>query len=127
MARLRLSEERDGTAADAGTRLMTLPSAPVRRLRRPCVASNARGRGLGERLKSLPPRSGEVEAVEVHHLAPRRHEVLHELFLRVRARIDFREGSQLGVRTEDQVDMRAGPIDLVCLAVAAFVHAFRSS
>jgi hypothetical protein len=39
--------------------------------------------------KTLPPRSGKVEAISVHHLGPRRHEVFHELLLRVRARIDF--------------------------------------
>jgi ribonuclease HII len=39
--------------------------------------------------KTFPPRSSEVEAISVHHLGPRRHEVIHELLLRVRARIDF--------------------------------------
>ncbi len=52
----------------------------------------------------------QVEAIEVHHLGPRRHEVFHKLLLRVRARIDFREGAQLRVRTEDQVDTGAGPL-----------------
>ena len=65
----------------------------------------------------------EIEAVGVHHLGPRRHEVLHELLLRVRARIDFREGAKLRVRAEDQVDARAGPLDRFGLAVAALVHA----
>src|SRR5208282_6654973 len=37
---------------------------------------------------------GEVEAIEIHHLVPRRHEVLHELLLRVRAGIDFRKRAQ---------------------------------
>ena len=32
---------------------------------------------------------------------------IHKLLLRVRARIDFREGAQLRVRTEDQVDTGA--------------------
>ena len=36
--------------------------------------------------------SGKVEAVEVHHLVPGGHEVMHELLRRVAARIDFREG-----------------------------------
>jgi len=35
--------------------------------------------------------SGEVEAIGVHRLVPRRHEVLHEFLLGVRARIDLRE------------------------------------
>ena len=65
----------------------------------------------------------EVEAVGVHHLGPGRHEVLHELLLRVRAGIDFREGAKLRVRTEDQVDAGAGPLDRLGLAVAALVDA----
>ena len=66
--------------------------------------------GLAQRRqpsKILPRRSGEVEAIEVHHLGPRRHEVFHELLLGVRTRIDFGKGAQLCVRTENQVD--AGP------------------
>ena len=35
--------------------------------------------------KTFPQRSGEIEAIEVHHLGPRRHEVFHKLFLRVGA------------------------------------------
>ena len=60
----------------------------------------------------LPLASGHLEAIEVHHLGPRRHEVFHKLLLRVARRIDFREGPQLRVRTEDQVDAGAGPLDL---------------
>src|SRR6266404_5560047 len=59
--------------------------------------------------KVFPPGSGRVEAIEIHHLVPRRHEVLHELLLRVGAPVDLREGAQLRVRAEDQVDPRAGP------------------
>ena len=72
-----------------------------------------------------PPISGEVKAVQVHYPGPCRHEVFHKLLLRVRARIDFREGSELGVRTEDQVDTGTGPLDLVRLSVASFVDVFR--
>src|SRR3982074_318508 len=71
--------------------------------------------------------SGEVEEVQVHHPGPPRHEVFHKLLLRVRARIDFREGAELGVRTEDQVGTGAGPLDLVRLPVAPFEHAFGAS
>ena len=39
--------------------------------------------------------------------------------LRVVARVDFRDGAELGVRTEDEVDAAAGPLDLARLAVAA--------
>src|SRR5271157_2258452 len=52
--------------------------------------------------KAFPRRSGEVEAIEAHHFGPCRHEVFHKLLLRVRARVDFRDGPELGVRTEDQ-------------------------
>src|SRR4051794_25759158 len=45
-------------------------------------------------------RSGEVEAVEVHDLVPRRHEVPHELLLRVVGGVDLGEGTELRVRAE---------------------------
>jgi hypothetical protein len=45
----------------------------------------------------LLPISGEVEAIEVHHFGPRRHEVGHEFLLRVGGAIDFGKGAQLGV------------------------------
>src|SRR5436190_12334100 len=67
---------------------------------------SARGRGpplmpIGEcaagvsRRRLVPISSGEVEAIEVHHLGPCRDEVLHELLLRIVARIDFRERAEL--------------------------------
>src|SRR5262249_35278901 len=68
-------------------------------------------------------RSREIKAVSVHHFGPRRHEVLHELLLGVRTRIDFGEGAKLRVRTEDQVDAGAGPLDRLRLPVAALVNA----
>src|SRR5205807_1689769 len=61
---------------------------------------------------------GEVEAVQIHHLGPRGHEVAHELLLRVVTRVDLREGSKLGVRTEDEIDGRGGPLDLARGAIA---------
>ena len=54
----------------------------------------------------LLPGSGEVEPVEVHHLVPRGHEVVHKLLLRIRASIDFRQRPELGVRTEDEIEDR---------------------
>src|SRR5215475_1355628 len=70
-----------------------------------------------------PPGSGgEVVAAQVHYLVPRRHEVFHELLLRVGRPIDFRKGAQLRVRTKDQVDPRAGPLRRLGLAVAALVE-----
>jgi transposase len=47
--------------------------------------------------KAYPLRSCEVEAIQVHHLVPGRHEVTDELLLRVRASVDFRQGTELGV------------------------------
>jgi hypothetical protein len=45
--------------------------------------------------------SGEVETVKVHDFVPHRYKVLQELLLGVLPRVDFRQGSELGVRTED--------------------------
>ena len=56
------------------------------------------------RRKAFPGGSGQVEAIEVHHLVPRGHEVVHELLLRVVAGIDFRQRAKLRVRAEDEVD-----------------------
>src|SRR5882724_8790639 len=56
--------------------------------------------------------SDSVEPVEVHDLVPRSHEVVHELLLRVVAGVDLREGPQLGVRAEYEVDPAAGPRDV---------------
>ena len=50
------------------------------------LASFARGNGLRQ-----------VEAIEIHHLDPRVHEVAHELLLSVVASVDFGDGSELGV------------------------------
>jgi hypothetical protein len=66
--------------------------------------------------------SGQLEAIVVHHLVPRSHEVLHELLLRVLLRVKLGDGAQLGVRAEDEVDGGAGPLELACGAVATLVH-----
>src|SRR3712207_8696228 len=66
--------------------------------------------------------SGEVEPVEVHDLVPRGHEVAYEPLLRVVARVDLRDGPELGVRTEDEVDGGGGPPDLAGGAIPALVH-----
>src|SRR5438094_618273 len=42
--------------------------------------------------KAYSLRSRKVEAIEVHHLGPRRDEVLDELRLRIRASVDLRQG-----------------------------------
>src|SRR2546425_10089770 len=73
-------------------------------------------------LKAYSLRSGKVEAIEVHHLGPGPDEVLDELRLRIRASVNLRQGPELGVRTEDEIDTRAGPLDLARLAIAPFEH-----
>ena len=66
-------------------------------------------------------RSRNVEAIEIHHLVPRRNEVLHKLLLRVAACVDFRKSAQLRVRAEDQIDARGGPFQLFGLPVASLI------
>ena len=39
--------------------------------------------------QAYPLRSRKVEAIQVHHLVPGRHEVIDKLLLRVRASVDF--------------------------------------
>src|SRR5437773_277619 len=72
--------------------------------------------------KAYLPRSCEVVAIEVHHLGPGGDEVLDELRLRIRAPVDLRQGPELGVRAEHEIDARAGPLDLARLAIAPFEH-----
>ncbi len=50
-----------------------------------------------KRPSSFVLRSGEVKAIEVHHLVPSRDEVVNELFLAVRASVDFSQGAELGI------------------------------
>src|SRR4051794_20466481 len=70
--------------------------------------------------------SSDVESIVVHHLGPRRHEIPGELLLRIGGPIDLREGAELRVRTEDQIDAGAGPLDRIRLAVAALIRAVRA-
>ena len=44
-----------------------------------------------------PLRLRQVEAIEIHHLVPRGHEVAHEHLLRIVTSVNFRVGSELGV------------------------------
>src|SRR5207237_4753133 len=80
-------------------------------------------------VKSESSSSGKVVAIKIHHLGPRGHKVFHKRLLRVGTCIDFREGSELGVRTEDEVDTSAGPLQLSPRAIASFEHVlgFRDS
>src|SRR5690606_15200683 len=62
----------------------------------------------------------QVEPVQVHHLVPRRDEVVDELLLRVVGRVDLGDRPQLRVRPEDEVDPAGGPLELAGGAVTAF-------
>jgi hypothetical protein len=68
-------------------------------------------------------RSGEIEAIKVNYFGPGRHEVLDKLVMGVRASVDLGQSSELGVRTEDEIDTRAGPLDYASLEIAPFKHA----
>jgi len=57
-------------------------------------------------------RSGQVEAVKVHYLVPGCHEIVQEFFLGIGTSVHFRQGAQLGVRTENEVDTGAGPFEI---------------
>src|SRR5690606_23928622 len=85
----------------------------------------AGSRAAAPRKSSISPpiSGGEVEAVGVHHLGPRRHEVAHELVLRIRGPIDLRKRAKLRVRAEDQVHARAGPLEITRLAIVSLEHA----
>ncbi len=56
---------------------------------------------LSEAPKTFMLRSGEVETVKVHDFVPHRYKVMQELLLGVITSVDFRQGPELGVRTED--------------------------
>ena len=71
---------------------------------------------------TLSLNSGEVKAIQVHHLVPGRDKVMDKLLLRVRTSIHLGQGPELRVRTEDEIDTRAGPLDLARLAIAPFEH-----
>jgi len=68
----------------------------------------------------------QVVAVQVHDLIPRGYEVLHEDLLRVGRCINFRDGPELRVETENQVHTRGGPLYLTCPAIRPLKQAFRS-
>src|SRR5678816_371732 len=68
------------------------------------------------------PASGQVVAIQVHHLGPRSHEILDKRLLRVVTRIDFGECPKLRVGTEDKVDTGTGPLDFACRAIPSLIH-----
>ncbi len=51
--------------------------------------------------KTFVLRSSEVETVKLHDFVPHRYKVVQELLLGVLTSVDFRQGPELGVRTED--------------------------
>jgi len=57
-------------------------------------------------LEAYSLRSGKVEAIEVHHLGPRGHEVSHECLRRVGASIDFRKAHIPGSRWSTRIRIR---------------------
>ena len=67
-------------------------------------------------------RSGEVEAVKVHYLVPHRCKVVQKLLLGVFTTIDFRDGPELGVRAEDEVDTGAGPLEFARCSITTLEH-----
>ncbi len=56
---------------------------------------------------------GKIETIQIHNLVPRRDEVVYELLLRILTGVDFRDGPKLRIRTEQKVDGRAGPLEIV--------------
>ena len=62
-------------------------------------------------------RSGQIEPVKIHDLVPRCHKIVQELLLGVLTSVDFRQGPQLGVGAEDQVDPGAGPLEFAAGAI----------
>ena len=51
--------------------------------------------------KTFMLRSGEVETVKVHDFVPHRYKVILEQLQGVLTSVDFRQGPELGVGTED--------------------------
>jgi hypothetical protein len=51
--------------------------------------------------KTFMLRSGKVESVKVHDFVPHRYKVVKEFLLGILTSVDFRQGPELGVRTED--------------------------
>ena len=102
--------------AGSKNRSRNSPSAPPRAI---CYLLFAVRRASGE------SRSGEIEAVEVHHLGPRSDKVLHELLLGIAAAVDFGKSPELGVRSKDEVNYGGRPLQVAGAAVASFPKRLR--
>ena len=61
----------------------------------------------------------KVKAIKIHHLVPSSNEVTHKLLLRIITGINFRNGSELRVRTEHEVGGTSSPLDLPRLGIPA--------
>src|SRR5580698_10863850 len=72
----------------------------------PCRANSSLRRAEFPRLGV----DGQVESIQIHHLVPRRRKVPHERRLGVVAAVELRDGSEVRVRTEDEVDGRCRPL-----------------
>ena len=70
-----------------------------------------RSRLFGIRLGRL---SSKIETINVHHLRPCGHKVLHELLLRIAAAVDLGKGAELGVRSKDTGNHRGRPLQVAC-------------
>jgi hypothetical protein len=80
-----------------------------------CLSANGRFE-----LDAVRLRHGKVEAIEAHHLIPGRYEVMDKLLLAVGTAVDLGEGAELGIRTEDQIDSRARPLQFTGFTIAPF-------
>ena len=78
----------------------------------------------GPLFPSLTLKSRGGETIQVHHLVPCGHKVTYEDILRITARIDFRKGSELRVRPEDEIDNCACPLRIVGGPIESLQHAF---
>src|SRR5438445_13850977 len=76
----------------------------------------------GTTVTSTSLRSNKVETIVVHDLVPRSHEITHELLVRVLLCIKLNNGTELGVRTEDDVDSGPAPLDLAMLTITTLRH-----
>ena len=68
--------------------------------------------------------SGKIETVKVHYFIPRCDKVVQELLPGVLTSVDFRQGTELGIRTEDEVGTGGGPLEFAALAITSLEHVF---
>src|SRR5262249_50730388 len=89
--------------ADTNTQVRTgIRTAQTTRARQECPARPPVGHFMHLRAGLLP--FGEVEPVKIHYLVPRRHEVANKRLRGIAAGIGFRDGPELGVRAEEEIN-----------------------